>query len=223
MPSPVRSQGMTLRLAIIGADGGTGRHATDAALSRGHAVRSLTRDAPQSDRTHRVEVRTADILSDDLAPHLEGCDAVLNCVGLPVTWRTATHPPPLHTDGTRAILRAMEDVGISRLVVISAAMVATRDLGPPQFRLATVAALERIYDQMGEMEHILRASRLDWTAVRPGQLTDAPATGRTTVTAELPADGLYRTSRADLGAFMVGLAEGRDWVRGTPVIVGPDI
>ncbi|QFU07326.1 hypothetical protein PARPLA_01151 [Rhodobacteraceae bacterium THAF1] len=213
---------MTHTIAILGADGATGEQVVRGALARGHSVRSVTPEAPQADWTDQVDVRTADLLNDDLAAVLDGCDAIINCVGLPMNLQTATNPPPLHTDGTRAVLRGMEATGIRRLVVLSAAMVASRDMGPVHFRIATNTALERILTQMGEMEQILRASDTDWTAVRPGSLTDDPATNRCTVTPELPAEGLWQTARADLAAFMLDCVETGDWVRGTPVIVGPD-
>ena len=38
--------------------------------------------------------------------------------------------------------------------------------------------LKRVYDDKDVQEWIVRSSGLDWTIVRPGLLTNSPATGR---------------------------------------------
>lgn len=207
------------KLAIFGANGATGRHAVRQAAARGYTVRAVEPDWPDdADLPAGVETRTADVLSDDLSPVVEGCDAILSCIGVPLTVKTALDPPPLYTGSVSAYLKAMRATGMRRLVVISATFVATRDRGPLLFRAAATASLEPIFTQMGEMEQSLRASDTDWTAVRPGWLMDGERTGDYVVTPEVIAEGLIRTRHADLADFMLGCLETDEWVRRTPAI-----
>ena len=206
-------------LAIFGANGATGRHAVAQAVTRGHAVRAVEPDWPdEATLPEGAERYTADVLSDDLAPVIDGCDAILSCIGVPLTVKTALKPPPLYTGSVSAYLAAMRATGVRRLVVVSASFVATRDRGPLLFRVAATAALESIFTQMGEMEHSLRASDSDWTAVRPGWLMAGERTGDYVVTPEVIAEGLIRTRHGDLADFMLNCVDSSEWVRRTPAI-----
>ncbi|SPJ23634.1 NAD(P)-dependent oxidoreductase [Palleronia abyssalis] len=210
---------MRKTLAIFGANGATGRHAVKQAVARGHSVRAIEKAWPEgADLPEGVEARTADVTSDDLAPHIEGCDAVISCIGVPLDAGTALSPPPLYTDGTRSYIDAMGRTGVRRIVVISATFVETLDRGPLLFRAAAAVALQPIFTQMGEMERLLRASDTDWTAVRPGWLMTGDKTCDYTVTPDVIAEGLIRTRHGDLAHFMLDCAEGDDWIRRTPAI-----
>ncbi len=205
------------RIAIFGAGGATGRQAVRQAVQAGLTVRAVEPDWPDDPGLpDGVEIRTADVMKDDLAPVVEGCDAILSCIGLPLTAKTAVDPPPLYTASAEAYLKAMAATGIRRLVVISASFVATRDRGPWLFRIAATAALEPIFTQMGEMERILRASDTDWTAVRPGWLMAGEATGDYTVTPDVIAPGLIRTRQGDLAHFMLHCLREGEWIRRMP-------
>ncbi len=211
------------KLAIFGAAGATGRHAVRQAVERSYGVRAIEPHwSEEAEVPEGVEQRTANVLEDDLAPVLEGCDAILSCIGVPLTVRTAFDPPPLYTGSARAYLDAMAKTGLRRLVVISASFVATRDRGPVLFRVAATAALESIFSQMGEMEQILRGSDTDWTAVRPGWLMAGERTGDYVVTPEVIKEGLIRTRHADVADFMLNCLETDEWIRRTPAIARPE-
>ena len=63
------------------------------------------------------------------------------------------------------------------------------------------------------MEEIFRTSRLDWTMVRPPQLTNHPHSGKYRVReGHLPAFG-FKVSRANVAEFMVKCAEDAQAVR----------
>ncbi|RVV98438.1 hypothetical protein EKE94_05820 [Mesobaculum littorinae] len=213
-----------MKLCVFGALGATGRDIVDAAVANGHDVRAcdMARD-PGNALPAGVEYRRVDVLNDDPAAAVAGCDAVLSALGLAFGPKAAMDPPPLYSDGTRAIIAAMEAAGRpERLIVISATFIATRDRGPVWFRAAANLGLDRIFAQMSEMEHALRASSLDWTAVRPGWLMDGPATGDATVVADVIPQGMIRTRHADLARFMLHCAETGEWSRATPAIARPE-
>lgn len=208
-----------MKIAIFGANGATGRQAVQQATERGHQVRAIELKWPdEPDMPDGVETATANVMEDDLAPVIEGCDAILSCIGLPFTARTALNPPPLYTESTRSYLAAMEATGTDRLVVISASFVETLDRGPLLFRVAARAALSPIFNQMGEMERILRRSTVRWTAVRPGWLMEGDVTGDYVVTPDVIAPDLIRTRHADLAHFMLDCLETEIYDRRTPAI-----
>ena len=209
---------MTKTFAVLGANGGVGRCLVDQALARGHAVRAVEPAWPEADDRPGLELCRADVLSDDLSDCFDGVDAVLSCLGVGNKVGTLLDPPPLYTRGTTNILRGMHGAGVTRLVVISASFVAAKDRGPLYFRMPVMAALHNVLDQMAEMEAQLRASAVDWTAVRPGWLMDAPMTGDYVVTPDVIPQDLIRTRMADVAHFMLDCAERGAWVRQTPAL-----
>ncbi|HEU5473165.1 MAG TPA: NAD(P)H-binding protein [Actinophytocola sp.] len=68
-------------------------------------------------------------------------------------------------------------------------------------------------------ERDLRTRDLDWTILRPGRLTDEPATGRVRLAASVPY-GLV--SRADVAATVVALLDDPSTVRQTLELVSAD-
>ncbi|SFP14973.1 SDR family oxidoreductase [Tranquillimonas alkanivorans] len=209
-----------MKLAVIGASGTTGQQIVNQAVAAGHDVRAIDRDdCKDAAFPNMVDRRQGDVLEGDLAPLLEGREAVLSGLGVPLAPKTAASPPPLYSEGTRNIVDAMRRAGVRRLVVISATFVATRDRGPLWFRAAAHLALDRIFDQMAEMEEILRGTDdIDWTAVRPGWLLDGALTRDYVVRPDAIPDDLIRTRHADLAHFMLHCAESDDWVRQTPAV-----
>lgn len=206
-----------MKVAVFGASGATGRHVVTEAQARGWQVRAIEPQWP--DPPEGVEAVTADVLRDDLTEVLAGTDAVISALGLGLSLQSVADPPPLYTEGARRIIRGMRANGIRRLIVISASFVATRDRGPAAFRGTAMIALDRIFDQMADMERILAtAEDIDWTAVRPGWLMAGERTDDYVVVPDAIPPDLIRTRHADLAHFMTGLAAGDDWVRATPAI-----
>jgi nucleoside-diphosphate-sugar epimerase len=207
------------RILVLGAEGATGRKVVRQAAKAGHFVRASERSfrAPEA-LPQGVEVVPADVLKDDLRPVVRGMDAVVSCLGVPNDPRTLLDPPPLYTTGTRRIREAMEAEGVRRIVVISAAFVRQRHIGPFLFRTAVIPALSKVLEQMKEMEADLRASSLDWTAAHPGWLMDAPETGDAWIGADAIPEGLIRTRTGDLAALLLDCAANGTWVNATPAI-----
>lgn len=143
-----------------------------------------------------------------------GADAVLLGLG-----QRSSADRGVTSRGTRAILQAMQATGVRRIVVVSAAPVGTVPSPgrphPPRadpgdgFFMRTLlsptikAVLGDLYKDLALMENALRESGLDWTVVRPPQLTNTPLTGiyRTACGRNLRR-GL-RISRADVGQLML--------------------
>ncbi|TDL74224.1 NAD-dependent epimerase/dehydratase family protein [Palleronia sediminis] len=212
-------------VAVFGASGRTGRHFTRMAVERGLSVRAFEPDWTGIEPPDpQALLAQANLLDGDLRGALKGCDAVVSCIGVGLSAKSAIDPPPLYTEGAVRMIEGMRANDIRRLVVISASFVEARDRGPSWFRLASSVALERIFTQMGEMERILRAAStdIDWTAVRPGWLMDAPFTGDYTVAPNAIPEGTIRTRHADLAHFMLDCLMDGTWIHATPAIARPE-
>jgi putative NADH-flavin reductase len=67
--------------------------------------------------------------------------------------------------------------------------------------------LRRAYADLARMEDVLRRSDLDWTSVRPPQLTDRPLTGRYRTALDRNLRGGVRIGRADVAHAMLALLD----------------
>lgn len=213
------------RIAVFGAGGATGREVLNHGIRAGFDLCAIDRTPPdEADRIEGVDYRDADVLEDDLAAVMEGCDAVISTLGVAFSPKMAfVSPPPLYTEGTRRILDAMDRKGIGRIAVISAAFVIDQPNLPPWFKASVVPALHNILDQMREMESLLEERPgLEWTAVRPGWLIDKPASGELLVEEQFLPEQAFRCRHGDLGAFLVDcIANGRQIGR-KPAVGAPE-
>ena len=208
-----------MKILLLGPAGDTGRAVLDQALERGHTVRGIEREFPDGFCDDpSFEACEANVLQDDLAPHFEGCDAVVSALGLGRDPQTLADPPPLYTAGAVAIVHAMRAAKIERLALISAAF-AARDSGAPLWFRAATMPLTAIFRQMAAMEQVLRvADDIAWTAARPGWLLDRPLTGEYETSADRLPAGTLRTRRADLAHFLLDCVEQDLWVKQRPFV-----
>lgn len=207
------------KILLFGPTGGVGQEILRQASGRGIEIRAGERhwdDDPAPEMQY--ERREANILEDDLAPLMDGCDAVVSAIGLPRDPKTLAEPPPLYTEGAVRMVQGMRKAGVKRLVVISAAF-ADRDATVPLWFKAATAPLRRMFRQMAEMERVLRvADDIDWTAVRPGWLLDRDLTRDYQVSGSDLPQGTLRTRRADLAHFMLKCVENGEWIRERPFV-----
>lgn len=142
----------TVTIAVTGATGFVGQAVLDEAVRRGLLVRALTRRA-QEPRDGVTWVR------GDLADHgalralAVGSDAVLHIAGV-VNAPDAAGFQAGNVAGTQAILDAAGALGEKRFICVS-----------------SLAAREPDLSDYGRSKHaaeeLVRASRLDWTIIRP--------------------------------------------------------
>jgi putative NADH-flavin reductase len=205
-----------MNLAIFGTTGPTGRALVAQALDQGHHVTAVARDPAAVDATGaRLQAVRADVLDrSSFDSALNGVDAVLSAIG--------THgrqPTTVYSVGAANIRDAMHHAGVQRFIGISALPVTRRtDLGPAE-RWIVVPLLAMFFGQtyadMTRMEQVLRDSDLDFTIMRPPQLTNKRATGkyRTAINQHLPR--ARKISRADLAAEMLQVIPQQNTVRAT--------
>lgn len=206
-----------MKLTIVAATGATGRLVLGQALEAGHDVTAVVRD--RSKLPQGVDAVHADLARPEaaaLASAVAGADAVVSALG-PV----GKAGLGVAEVGTAALVEAMRTTGVRRLVVLSAAPIGTVRTkarpDKPRFdpgdgvRLRMIApivkrAFRDHYADVAVMEDVVRDSGLDWTIVRPPQLTDDPAKGAwRTAVGRNPRNG-WKLSRADLAAAMLEAA-----------------
>lgn len=217
-----------MKLAIIAATGGIGRQVLGQALAAGHDVTAVVRNpAALGDATSHIRVVTVpDLATADpavLEGAVAGADGVLSGLG-----PRGRADSGVTSRGTRVIIDAMEAAGVRRLIVVSAAPVATTPSperpSPPRHdpgdgllvRYVGNPVIKRIYGEnyadLAVMEDMLRASALDWTSVRPPRLTNKPLSGRYQIAIGRNARGMS-VSRADVAHFMLAAVEQRETFR----------
>jgi putative NADH-flavin reductase len=169
-----------MRLVVLGASGGVGRHLVARGVQAGHAVTVYARPSTTIDAGSRcVRVVRGDLAdARALAGALEGADAVLSSVGMQRRdprnpWSSSTSPADLCEGAARCIVAAMRATGVRRVVAVSAAGVA--DSAPRlnlvmRFFLATTM-IGAAYRDLARMEAVFAESGLDWLAPRPTRLT----------------------------------------------------
>jgi putative NADH-flavin reductase len=106
----------------------------------------------------------------------------------------------------------MPRAGVSRVIVESAAFLFKDSIIPPTYILGRLLFPGIVADSWA-MEEIFERSGLDWTMVRPPQLTDLAYTGKYRVrVGHLPRFG-FKISRADVADSMIKAAEDRSTIR----------
>jgi putative NADH-flavin reductase len=214
-----------MKVIVFAASGGVGRQVFDQAVAEGHHVTAVVRDPAKLSRAAPgpggARVITADLATPDpaaLETAVQGADAVLSGLG-----PRSNSDAGIAALGTRAIVEAMQTAHARRIVVVSAAPVATvQSPGRPRppkhdpgdgffmrhlFSHVAGAAFGKVYADLACMEDVLADSGLDWTVVRPPRLTDKPLTGiyRTAYGRNLR--GGWSVSRADVAHLMLRVLE----------------
>jgi len=199
-------------ITVFGATGSIGRLLVDQALVAGHDVTAVTRDAARLTLRHdRLSVVEADP-TDPAAcgPAVKDADAVVVALG-------AGRHGGVREAGTRAVVEAMQEAGVRRLVCQSTLGVgSSRDNLNLWWRYVMFGALLRpAYADHVRQEEVVRASGLDWTIVRPSAFTDAPAGSLGPMHQGFDGDarGLkLKIGRDDVAAFLLARAEDRTFL-----------
>jgi len=208
-----------MKLLIFGATGGTGRHLVEQALQQGHDVTAFVRDPAKLSTAHaKLTVIQGDVMNAAAVERaMPGHEAVFCALGSPAL-KTGT----TRSDGTRNIIRAMERAEVRRLICLASLGYgdsrAVVDAAPFYFRFIIAPLfLRRVFAEHALQEQYIKRSSLNWTIVRPGNLTDGPHTG--TCRHGFPATDRsikVSISRADVADFMLRQLADDTYLRKTP-------
>ncbi len=207
-----------MRIIVLGAGGGVGRHAVAAAAGQGHEVVAAARTAAAVAVAPGVSPLALDVRDADAVRRaLTGVDAVLWCIGV-----TARSGPDVGRASLPGVLAGMAEAGTRRVVAVSGAGI---DLPGDRRGLdarALSAFTRRVVRDLvadREAEHaLLRASGLDWTVVRPPRLVERPAAGTYRLGDAAPGLTARAVTKADVGLAMADLAGGLEWLQRSPFL-----
>lgn len=191
-----------MNLLIIGSTGGTGRQLVKQALELGHTVTAFARTPSKLDITHEnLRVVQGNVLDDSsIQSAMQGQDAVLCALGLP-----ASNRANIRANGTRNVVRVMEEAGIKRLVCQTTLGIGdSQEILPWYFKYLVVPLILRhVFADHEAQEECIRQSNLDWVLVRPANLTDGEPTEKYQQGFDTTAKIQLKISRADVANFML--------------------
>ncbi|MDX3928913.1 MAG: NAD(P)H-binding protein [Shinella sp.] len=210
-------QPQALRLFVLGASGGVGSRLLEQAVKRGHQITAQTRSQGKLAETSSLRVIVGAPTDEAfLKQHLAGHDAVILCTGVDSIGKTT-----LFSDTTKAVVAAMQDDGIKRLVAITGIGAGdTRGHGGWFYNWVVYPLFTRNrYTDKDRQETIIERSGLDWTIVRPAPFTSKAGAGPWRVCTEIPRDLQLRSiTRDEVAAFILDTLESGGFIREKPFI-----
>lgn len=210
------------KILVIGASQGIGLAVCQAAARTGQSVRAMSRRASVSADGHKlIEPFAGDALKpDDVRRALAGIDVVVQALGVPPTLDFILRPVTLFSSATRVLLPAMKTAGVQKLVCVTGFGAGDSNAAINIFqRLPFKALLQNAYNDKSGQEELIVASDLDWLIVRPGVLTNFPASGNYQV---LTAPETWRNgiiARADVADFIISRISTDNLKREKPVLI----
>ena len=193
-----------MKIFIVGGTGGTGRQVIEQALSEGHFVTALVRNPVKLKIDHpNLKVVKGNILEPGTFEQtIKENEVVISALG----HKRFFIKTNILSEGTKNIVNAMEKHKVKRLICIT-----SMGVNDSRFRLGLYYTLFVIpvillfyFLDKEKQERIIQQSSLDWTIVRPGQLTNGK---KRTTYRHGPKLGSYiltkMISRADVAHFIL--------------------
>jgi len=188
-----------MNVLVFGATGKTGTLVVERALAQGHALTVLVRD-PLKFKIPNVRVITGNATNpSDVLAAMHGQQAVIETIGGTTPWKSVT----LETDAIHAIIQAMQEESVRRLISVSMMGIgSSRAQSPFWYRsLLMPTFLHGSTQDKTHKEAAITADHVDYVIVRPPILKDTPATGNIRILA--PNVKGHAITRADLANFLV--------------------
>ena len=209
-----------MKLIIIGGTGSTGKQLIKQSLDQGHLVTAIVRNPKKVKNTHQnlkvVQGNVLDLASFEHA--FQGQDAVISALG----HKRFFIKTSILSEGTKNIISAMEKHHINRFICVT-----SLGINDSRFKLGLYYTLFVIpiillfyFLDKEKQERIIMKSDLDWTIVRPGQLTNGKKRG---VYKHGEGLGSYiltkMISGADVAHFILYELEANNYSKQTPVVI----
>ena len=189
-----------MKITIFGASGQTGIVTVFQALEKGHEVVAFARDAQKVPIKHdRLRIVTGDILDyPKVKEAIEGQDVVISTLGV-----SGRKKSTVLSEGTRNIVKAMEECGVKRFICQSSAGIPSLVGNKPPRKVLIPVFLKQVFEDKRRQAEVIMQSSLEWVIVRPSTLTDSPKTKTYKITPDQPAS--KSVPRADVVDFMLKL------------------
>lgn len=207
-----------MKLLIIGATRGIGLQILQQALAKDHfatvMIRSPQKFSLQNERLQVIEGDIRDAAAVQRAT--EDQEAVICSIGIMPTRKPVT----VFSIGMQNVLGAMEKNGVKRLIAVTG-IGAGDSRGHGGFfydKLFQPLLLKAIYEDKDREETLIRNSAAEWIIVRPGFLTNGPATSEYRVLTDLTGVKAGKISRADVAHFILKQLDDSEYLKKTPLI-----
>lgn len=206
-----------MKLLIVGGTGGTGRELIRQAIDQGHIVTALVRNPKRLKITHQnLKSIKGDVLDPkSVQAAVAGQDAVLSTLG----HKRFFIKTNILSAGTGNIIRAMEMHNVKRFICVT-----SLGVNNSKFKLGLYYTLFVIpvilffyFRDKSKQENLIKNSDLDWTIVRPGQLTNGKKHNRYKHGTDVGNYILTKMiSRANVADFMLSQLSDDTYLRKTP-------
>jgi len=206
------------RIAVIGGTGKSGKYLVRELIKQGVHFKALVRN-PQN---FQVESPLAEVVHGDVSDFqkvkslIEDCSAVISTLG----WGIPPSVNTIFTKATQNVLRAMDEFGLDRYIVVSGLHVDTSyDKKSEKTKMATEWMYANYHEstQNRQQEYdMLLESKLDWTLVRLPliELTDE----RREVKPDLEDCLGDKISATDLADFLIGQLDDKTYIKKAPFL-----
>jgi putative NADH-flavin reductase len=208
-----------MKLFIIGGTGKTGRELIKQGLDQGHSITALVRN-PNKVKLNDINLKVikGNVLAlDSFEKAIKEQDAVLSALG----HKRFIIPTSILAKGTINIINAMKKHHVKRLICIT-----SLGVNDSRFKLGLYYTLFTIpvilffyFLDKSKQEKLIMNSDLDWTIVRPGQLTNGK---KRTNYKHGRSIGHYvltkMISRASVAHFMLNQLQVKTYIKKTPGI-----
>ncbi len=202
-----------MKIVVFGASGRTGILTVFQALDKGHIVTAFSRSQKKVTIQHKnIRFIEGDVLDyEKVKQAVEGQDAVISALGVESHKYTT-----VLSDGTKNILKAMEETGVKRFICMSSAGILGNDSGFLFGKIFMPLFLRNVFADKKRQMKVIQESNVDWVIIRPVGLTDSPKTGNYKVSTDKPKSS--RIPRADVADFMMKLLSDKKYDRQMPSI-----
>ena len=163
-----------MKILLFGATGGTGNQVLLQALEQGHIVTAIVRNPSKLKiQSDNLKVEQGDVLNiSSIEDAFANQDAVICCLGAP-----ANKAGVLRSEGTKNIIKVMGKANINRFICqTSLGFDDSIDvLKCTSFLFKNIIVpfvLKATFKEHHVQEDVIKQSCLNWTIVRPGNLTN---------------------------------------------------
>jgi putative NADH-flavin reductase len=217
-----------MRIVILGSTGTTGTQVVDQALRAGHEAVAFARRPEAVPPRNRLTVARGSV--EDLATMaaaFAGADAVISCVGIPMTPRIIFKGTDFQQRTLPLILSALHQAKVKRFVLMSSfGSGDTAEKASPLARIMIYKSMaKRMFDDKALAERALVNASANWTAVYPVTLKKGPAIASPRViplneVSQVP--GMPILPFANVATVLVELAGSNDHAGQRLLITTPD-
>ena len=205
-----------MQILVLGATGGTGRWLVTRALDQGYDVTALVRNPASLKFKHeRLKVVKGDVGNQAaLTEAMVGSGAVISTLGKGLKLRDLVEinkPVNFYSGSAKQIIETMEKSKVKRFIGLTSMATNPNPIKTSVSNKMFFYVLKEAFLDMRRMEEIVRASSLDWTIVRPSNLSNQPPQGSYKLGTDYNIE-LTKIGRTDLAGFLLDTLSGNEYL-----------